>query len=117
MNDLFGGHHFTGSPVEIINRSGLSPAVALSPKRSGTAHQSGIAAGGREASPWYCRLVKTTMQQMSVQELIAEGLDQKTLLRAVLELAAQEIEKQSGNPMYAAAFKKSAAKVRSLKPD
>lgn len=117
MNDLFGGHHFTGSPVEMGNRSGLSPAVVLSPNRSGTSHQSGIAAGGREASPWYCRLVKTTMPQQSIQNLIGEGLDTKTVLRAALELAAQEIEKQAGNPMYAAAFKKSAAKVRALKPD
>lgn len=57
------------------------------------------------------------MQQQSIQELIAENLDTKTMLRAALELVAQVVESQQGNPMYEAAFRKSAAKVRSLKPD
>jgi hypothetical protein len=121
MTDLFGGHHTTGFPLLIgvsetqVHKSCGLPIV---PARASISDDSkNRVDGGRGASPWYCRLVKTTMPQQSIQELIAEDLDAKTLLRAALELAAQTIENQSGNPMYSAAFKKSAAKIRSLKPD
>jgi hypothetical protein len=66
---------------------------------------------------YYLQIVKPTMPQRAITELIEDGRDLKTALRMALELVAKEIEKQHGNPMYTAAFKKSANLVRSLKPD
>jgi tyrosyl-tRNA synthetase len=122
MNDLFGGHHTTGSPLLIgvsETRVYKSRGSSIMPAMANVSIDSkNRVGGGREASPpWYCRLVKTTMAQQSIQELVSEDLDTKTSLRAALELAAQAVEKQFGNAMYTAAFKKSAALIRSLKPD
>lgn len=120
MNDLFGGHHTSGSPAKVARSALRVPFPPVSDCHPATGENESDASknrGSEARGAWYLQLVRPTMPQRAIAELIEDGRDLKTALRMALELAAQEIEKQSGNPMYAAAFKKSAARVRALKPD
>lgn len=109
MNDLFGWHHTSESPVPKRSLSGLKSRRLLGPMRGAIApHFS----GARSAFG-----IKRTMQQQSIDDLLDEGLDTRTTLRLALEKIAQGLEAKSGNHLYIAAWKVAAKFIRSYKPE
>lgn len=116
MTQSFGWHHTSETPVAVIDRSGLIPAVVSSPGLPGTPHLiGGIASGVRRA--FGIQGLKISMPQEAISELINAGSDTKTILRRALEMIALDIERKSGNQMYLAAWRIAATIVRSYKPD
>lgn len=109
MNELFGWHHISESPVSRQLFSGLNSRLQSGPVPERAApHFS----GARMAFG-----IKLSMQQQSLNDLFNEGLDTRTTVRLALEKVAQGLEAKSGNHLYMAAWKAAAKFIRSYKPD